>query len=92
MHLDAYLKENGVSQGEFGQKLKPSASQGLVSQWVRGTTRVTLEYALQIDELTRGVVSPKDCADMYVEAHMRSTSKPSAAGHSRRHDDPKVAA
>lgn len=72
MHLEEHLKETGQTQGDFGKRLNPPASQGLVSQWVRGVTRVTLEYALQIDELTDGAVSPKDCAAMYIEHAHRS--------------------
>lgn len=65
MHLDEHLKEVGQSQAEFGAQLQPPASQGLVSQWVRGITRVTLSYALQIDRVTGGRVTPHDCADMF---------------------------
>lgn len=66
MHLNEHLKESGESQSEFGADLVPPASQALVSQWVRGVTRITLSYALQIDRKTRGKVTPQDCADMYV--------------------------
>ncbi|MBN9356203.1 helix-turn-helix transcriptional regulator [Herbaspirillum huttiense] len=65
MQLHSYLKQAGLSQGEFGQKLSPVASQGLVSQWIRGKTRITLDYALQIADATEGQVSPKDCAEMF---------------------------
>jgi hypothetical protein len=67
MHLNTYLKEASLSQAEFGESLDPPASQGLVSQWIRGVTRVTLYYALQIDAKTCGKVSPQDCADMYID-------------------------
>jgi DNA-binding transcriptional regulator YdaS (Cro superfamily) len=67
MHLHTYLKEIGLSQAEFGESLDPPASQGLVSQWIRGVTRVTLYYALQIDAKTGGKVSPQDSADMYMD-------------------------
>lgn len=65
MHLDAHLKQSGRSQGEFGSKLNPPASQALVSQWVRGVTRITLDYALEIDRESGGDVTPQDCAGMY---------------------------
>lgn len=65
MQLHSYLKETGISQGEFGQSLTPIASQGLVSQWIRGKTRITLDYALQIEGATSGKVTPKDCSDMF---------------------------
>jgi len=65
MLLEEHLKKAGKSQAEFGLALVPPASQALVSQWVRGVTRVTLSYALQIERETDGEVSPQDCADMY---------------------------
>lgn len=67
MHLEKYRKKSGLSQGEFGLSLNPPASQGLVSQWERGETRVTLDYALQIEKVTGRQVTPRDCADMYVD-------------------------
>lgn len=65
MHLDAHLKKTRQSQAEFGSTLVPPVSQALVSQWIRGETRVTLLYALQINARTEGAVTPQDCADMY---------------------------
>lgn len=67
MRLHEFLKESGLSQSDFGLELHPPASQALISQWVRGVTRVTLSYALQIERKTAGKVTPQDCADMYVE-------------------------
>jgi len=64
MQLDEFLREKNLSQAEFGSNLTPPASQALVSQWVRGVTRVTLSYALQIERQTQGAVKPQDCADM----------------------------
>ena len=77
MHLNDYLKETGVGQSDFGTTLTPPATQALVSQWVRGVTRVTLSYALQIEKCTDGRVSPQDCADMYIGPHAARAS-PSA--------------
>jgi len=74
MHLDEYLKEASQSQKEFGDQLHPPASQGLVSQWIRGITRITLDYALQIERSTAGRVTPQDCADMYGESHSRRSA------------------
>jgi DNA-binding transcriptional regulator YdaS (Cro superfamily) len=74
MHLDEHLKESGQSQTEFGADLKPPASQALVSQWIRGVTRVTLDYALQIDRATCGRVTPQDCADMFQNSNTRRTA------------------
>jgi DNA-binding transcriptional regulator YdaS (Cro superfamily) len=65
MHLATYLKETGRSQAEFGSTLLPPVSQGQMSQWILGRTRVTLDYALQIETGTEGKVTPKDCAEMY---------------------------
>lgn len=73
MHLDEYLKEASQSQSEFGSVLCPPASQGLVSQWIRGITRITLDYALQIERVTQGRVTPQDCADMYRDLISRRT-------------------
>ncbi|MFJ2989979.1 hypothetical protein ACIPF8_19100 [Collimonas sp. NPDC087041] len=39
-----------------------------MSQWILGKTRITLDYALQIEPETGGLVTPQDCADMYVGA------------------------
>lgn len=64
MHLADFLKERRLSQDEFAQRI--GVSQGLVSQWVRGVTRVTLEHSLHIKKVTRNKVTPQDCADMYV--------------------------
>ena len=65
MQLEQWLKKESKSQVDFGLSLNPSVSQGQVSQWIKGITRITLEYALQIDQVTLGAVSPQDCADMY---------------------------
>lgn len=68
MHLDEFLKEAGLSQADFGKKLNPPVSQGLVAQWVKGKTRITLSSALQIAILSNGNVTPQNCADMYKDA------------------------
>lgn len=65
MRLDAYLKERGMTQAAFGATLTPSASQSLVSQWIRGSTRITLAQALDIEAKTSGAVTPHDCASHY---------------------------
>lgn len=65
MHLEEHLKQASLSQGEFGKTLHPPATQALISQWIRGVTRVTLDYALQIQRATDGAVSPQDCANMF---------------------------
>lgn len=65
MRLDDYLKEKKLSQAAFGALLKPPVTQSLVSQWIRGTVRVMLDQALQVNELTNGSVTPKDMADLH---------------------------
>lgn len=66
MRIDAYLKEKGMTQAAFGATLVPAASQSLVSQWIRGSTRITLQQALDIEAKTSGAVTPHDCASHYV--------------------------
>ncbi|MCW3678239.1 helix-turn-helix domain-containing protein [Burkholderia cenocepacia] len=65
MRLDDYLKEKKLSQAAFAALLTPPVTQSLVSQWIRGTVRVTLDQALQVQKLTAGAVAPQDVADMY---------------------------
>lgn len=74
MNISSYLKNTGSSQASFGAQLMPQASQALVSQWVRGVTRITLDYALQIERVTQGTVSPQDCADMFVPTQNREST------------------
>lgn len=77
MQLDEYLKSTGQRQSDFGAALHPPATQALVSQWVRGVTRVTLAHALQINKVTNGQVTPQDCADMYRRASASHLPAPS---------------
>ncbi|MCO1396393.1 helix-turn-helix domain-containing protein [Burkholderia cenocepacia] len=65
MRLDDYLKEKKLSQAAFAALLTPPVTQSLVSQWIRGTVRVTLDQALQVEKLTAGDVTPKDVADLF---------------------------
>jgi DNA-binding transcriptional regulator YdaS (Cro superfamily) len=65
MHLAEHRKKTGQSQADFGVRLVPPASQALISQWERGTTRITLDYAVQIDHVTEHEVSCEDCNAMY---------------------------
>lgn len=64
MKLNEYITAKGLSQSAFGNLLTPPASQGLVSQWINGTTRVTLERAIQIEDVTGGDVTVRDCLEM----------------------------
>lgn len=81
MHLEEHLKVIKQSQSEFGARLTPPASQGLVSQWVRGVTRITLDYALQIERESEGAVTPQDCADMFIDPSARSAAQAYAAAN-----------
>lgn len=62
MRLDDYLRMKGLTQSAFASKFDPPVSQGLVSQWLKGRTRITLDQAIQINRLTDGLVGPEDCA------------------------------
>jgi DNA-binding transcriptional regulator YdaS (Cro superfamily) len=65
MRIDQYLEEQGLTQAALASLLDPPVTQSLVSQWIRGRTRITLEQALGIERLTSGKVSPQDCAAMF---------------------------
>lgn len=74
MHLRQHLKETGQTQAAFGRRLIPAASQGLLGQWLRGVTRITLHYALEIERESGGAVTPQDSSDMFIDPANRSTS------------------
>lgn len=60
MDIPSYRKEKGLSQAAFAALLTESgtpATQGLVSQWEKGTTAIRAERAIQIDLATGGAVS-----------------------------------
>ncbi|MGR6078514.1 helix-turn-helix domain-containing protein [Achromobacter sp. CSND-B12] len=65
MRLDQYLRAAKMTQSAFGEKLDPPVTQGTVSHWCQGRTRVSLAYSIQIERLTQGKVSPSDCAQMF---------------------------
>lgn len=46
----------------FGKRLTPPVSAGKVNHWLRGTRRVSLAEALQIERLTGGEVTARDLA------------------------------
>ena len=60
MKLAAYLEKHGISQEIFGKSLSSPVSQGMVSQWLRGETAITLERVKQIVLATGGEVTPYD--------------------------------
>jgi DNA-binding transcriptional regulator YdaS (Cro superfamily) len=66
MRLDEYLRDHGETQSDFAERLDPPVTQGLVSQWVLGTTRISLARALEIETLTNNEVTARDCAAMFV--------------------------
>ncbi|WP_312320992.1 hypothetical protein [Stenotrophomonas sp.] len=60
MDIPTYRKEKGLSQAAFAALLTESgtpATQGLVSQWEKGTTAIRAERAIQIDLATGGAIS-----------------------------------
>lgn len=60
MDILSYRKEKGLSQAAFAALLTETgtpATQGLVSQWEKGTTAIRAERAIQIDLATGGAVS-----------------------------------
>lgn len=60
MDILTYRKEKGLSQAAFAALLTATgtpATQGLVSQWEKGTTAIKAERAIQIDLATGGAVS-----------------------------------
>jgi DNA-binding transcriptional regulator YdaS (Cro superfamily) len=60
MDIPTYRKEKGLSQSAFAALLTETgtpATQGLVSQWEKGTTAIKAERAVQIDLATGGDVS-----------------------------------
>ena len=65
MTLIEYLDQHGISQSEFGAKFTPRVSQSLVSQWLRGTTRMTLDRAIECKRITGGQVTEEDCAALF---------------------------
>lgn len=58
--LRNYLLRHGIAQADFGKRLKPRATQGLVSQWLHGKTKVTPERAIEIERITGGEVRCED--------------------------------
>lgn len=60
MKLEHYIKQNKTSQEAIAARLRANgvrATQGLVSQWIRGETRITLQAAVEIERITAGAVS-----------------------------------
>lgn len=62
MNLRDYLQHHRVTMSAFGRLLSPPVSPGKVNHWLRGTRRVSLEEALQIESLTAGQVTLRELA------------------------------
>lgn len=63
MDLKSWLSETGTSQAEFAEKVKAATgrcSQALVSQWLRGVTRITRDQAVAIEAATGGAVTKEE--------------------------------
>jgi hypothetical protein len=57
--LADYLKEEGVSQREFGLRFSPRVTQSAVAQWVAGG-RIEAERVLEAAAVTGWKVTPND--------------------------------
>lgn len=60
MQLRDYLHQHQLTHAAFGKRLNPPVSAGKVNHWLQGTRRVSLDAALQIEEITGGDVGPRD--------------------------------
>jgi hypothetical protein len=68
MQLAMWMDKNGVTQRRLGEMFDPPVSQGLVWQWLKGQSRMSLEHALYLqDHITKGKVTVRDCAALYVD-------------------------
>lgn len=54
MNIRAYLRKHELTQEEFANRL--GVSPGLVWQWINNRTRVTAEWAKEIEKETSGEV------------------------------------
>lgn len=60
MKLSDYLKKRGMTQTEFGRLLNPPMTQMHISHVVNGRVRISLERAVEIEEVTGGEVTVRD--------------------------------
>ncbi|MCU1282330.1 MAG: putative transcriptional regulator [bacterium] len=60
MDIKTYLQKHGLSQDEFGKRLRNPVSQGLVWQWIEGRTNITIDRAREIVEASEGEITPHD--------------------------------
>lgn len=83
-----YVSSRGISQKQFGQLFNPPVSQGLVSQWFRGVTKMTLEQALQAVSFSAGQITAEECASLFrypesaaIESGHQPTEQEGEVGH-----------
>lgn len=69
-----YLIKHRITMVAFGKLLDPPVSAGKVNHWLRGTRRVSLEEALQIEVLTDGVVTPRELARSKCQPEQETTN------------------
>lgn len=58
MNISDYLHQNKISTAKLAKRL--GVSQGLVSHWITGRTRITAEKAILIEEKTGGTINRHD--------------------------------
>lgn len=76
VNIAAYLDKHGVSQEEFGRRLKNPVSQGLVWQWINGKTTITLERAREIVAASNGEITPHDLLPAHFPKGFRFPPEP----------------
>lgn len=65
--IRSYLDKNNLTQQQFADLL--GVSQGLVWQWLNGRTRITAEWAKDIEVKTKGGLKRQDLrADLFSKA------------------------
>ena len=60
MQLNDWLREQEISQETFGQWLSPFVKQASVSHWANGRHLPPLDYADQIQRMTKDAVTLSD--------------------------------
>lgn len=65
MRIDEFRNHKNLSQEAFGALLSPPASQSLVSQWENGVTKITLDRALEIEDMSGGLITARECQQMF---------------------------
>lgn len=79
MNLSDYRTANGISQARFAELLTAAgspATQALISQWEKGSTKVTAERVAKIEEATAGAVTRHDLRpDIFGPAPSADTQK-----------------